>query len=103
MAEPRTRIVRIFVDGRVQGVGYRAFFVREAARLGFDGWVRNRLDGRVEAVVSGPGAAIDALLAAARRGPIYARVEAVHAEDADAAALQEGGGGAPGFSVAPTV
>jgi len=96
------RILRILVAGRVQGVGYRAYFAREAERLALDGWVRNRLDGRVEAVVAGPPAAIETLLAAARRGPAHARVETLHAEEAGPGDLREGGA-SQGFAVAPTV
>ena len=44
---PDRRTVRLFITGRVQGVGYRIWCVREAGRLGLDGWVRNRRDGSV--------------------------------------------------------
>ena len=44
------RTVRLFVAGRVQGVGFRAFLIREANALGLDGWARNRADGSVEAL-----------------------------------------------------
>lgn len=47
------KIVRFFVAGRVQGVGFRAFLVREAKGLCLDGWARNRADGSVEALVAG--------------------------------------------------
>jgi len=70
-----TRQVRIF--GRVQGVGYREALRREALARGVAGWVRNRSDGTVEAVLQGPAAAVEALLAWARRGPPAARVERV--------------------------
>ena len=64
----------VIVQGFVQGVGYRAFALREARRLGIAGWVRNRADGTVEAVVSGSPDAVEAMLAALRRGPPGARV-----------------------------
>lgn len=99
MSEEARRVIRIFVAGDVQGVGYRAFLAREAARLALDGWVRNRLDGRVEAVAAGPPEAVEAFIAAARRGPFAARVDALRQEEAD---LAEAGDG-QGFSVAPTV
>ncbi|WP_043337638.1 acylphosphatase [Belnapia moabensis] len=65
------------IEGRVQGVGYRAWMVREARRLGLSGWVRNCLDGSVEAVIAGPEPAVQALLTACRRGPIAARVDRI--------------------------
>lgn len=70
-----TMLVRI--GGRVQGVGFRDAMVREAERSGVTGWVRNRADGEVEALLQGNPAAIDAVLAWARHGPPAARVERV--------------------------
>ena len=93
-------IFRIFVDGRVQGVGFRAFVAREAARRNLSGWVRNRRDGSVEAVVAGAPAAIDEFAALVRRGPPVARVDAFRQQPADEAALQEYGG-TNSFDVAP--
>lgn len=69
--------VHVVVSGRVQGVGYRAFFEREAVALGLSGWVRNRRDGTVEAVICGEEEAVEAMLAACWRGPRLASVEAV--------------------------
>jgi len=71
---------RILIRGRVQGVGYRDWMVREAERLGVQGWVRNRLDGVVEALVAGDEAAVQALLSACRRGPTLARVDEIAEE-----------------------
>jgi len=65
---------RIVVAGRVQGVGFRDFARRAALRLGVAGWVRNRRDGAVEALIAGPAEAVEALLAELRRGPPGARV-----------------------------
>ena len=71
----QARLLRI--EGRVQGVGYRDWMVREAQRLGLDGWVRNLMGGGVEALVAGDEAAVQALLTLCRRGPLLARVDAI--------------------------
>jgi acylphosphatase len=81
------RIVRFQVAGRVQGVGFRAYLLREANAFGLVGWARNRADGSVEAVAAGPEAAVSALLEAARRGPSASRVDSFREEPADEAAL----------------
>lgn len=69
------RLLRI--TGRVQGVGYREAMRREADARGVTGWVRNRADGGVEALVQGDPAAVDALIAWARIGPPVALVHEV--------------------------
>jgi acylphosphatase len=71
------RTLHLHVEGRVQGVGYRASLMNEALRHGLRGWVRNRRDGSVEAVLHGPVAACDAVAAWARRGPPAAHVTRV--------------------------
>ena len=71
------RAVRCRITGRVQRVGYRAWTAREAAARGLGGWVRNQGDGSVEAVFAGPAEAVEAMLAACRRGPAWARVDGV--------------------------
>jgi acylphosphatase len=65
---------QIMVSGRVQGVGYRAFAARVAAKNGLVGGVRNREDGRVEVEVEGPKAVIETVLHELRAGPPAARV-----------------------------
>jgi acylphosphatase len=77
------RARHVLIAGRVQGVGYRDWMEREAVRLGVQGWVRNRADGRVEALVHGDEAAVQALLSACRRGPMLARVTEIIEEFAD--------------------
>ena len=86
---------RLRIRGVVQGVGYRAGFARQAQRLGLSGWVRNRLDGSVEALVAGDAVALEQILDWARRGPPAARVNEVEVAEADDAA-------AGGFEVRPT-
>ncbi|MDO9503126.1 acylphosphatase [Falsiroseomonas sp.] len=65
------------ISGRVQGVGYRDWLVRQAVRRGLRGWVRNRPDRSVQALVAGDAAAVQAMIAACRRGPLLARVTAI--------------------------
>jgi len=88
------RLLRI--EGRVQGVGYREWMAKEAARLGVHGWVRNRPDGSVQALLAGEDAAVQALLTAARRGPLMARVDRIEeklAEDPSEPGFQRLPGG----------
>jgi acylphosphatase len=68
------RAVHLRVIGRVQGVGYRAWALETAARLGLRGWVRNRRDGSVEALVIGAEDEVGAMIEACREGPFAARV-----------------------------
>jgi acylphosphatase len=69
------------ISGSVQGVGFRYSMAEEARRLGVTGWVRNRRDGTVEAIVDGAEAAIDAILIWSRRGPRGASVTDVQVEE----------------------
>jgi acylphosphatase len=75
-------IVRLRITGRVQGVGYRFWLNREARRHGLTGWVRNRSDGSVEALLKGEDAAVEAAIAACSRGPRMAAVDRVERSDA---------------------
>jgi len=86
----------LVVRGRVQGVGYRYAMVEAATAFHVAGWVRNRRDGSVEALVQGDAAAVDALIAWCRRGP-----PASHVEDV-AVAPAEIESGAADFSHRPT-
>jgi len=69
--------VRVRIAGHVQGVGFRAWTLREARALGLRGWVRNRPDGSVAAMISGPPEAVAAMLRRFREGPPGARVAAI--------------------------
>ncbi|MCC4252720.1 MAG: acylphosphatase [Pseudomonadota bacterium] len=76
------RIARhLTITGKVQGVWFRAWTVETAQSLGLTGWVRNRTDGSVEAIVEGDESAVDQFLALAQDGPAAARVAAVETED----------------------
>jgi acylphosphatase len=68
---------RLVIRGRVQGVGYRYAMVDAAMASGVTGWVRNRRDGSVEALVQGEPAAIESIVAWCRRGPSTSRVSAI--------------------------
>ena len=89
------RITRhLAITGRVQGVGYRFYMQRKARELGIAGWVRNRRDGSVEAVVHGEAEAVEAMVAWTRRGPASAVVAEVR--------VSEGSGDYSGFETLPT-
>lgn len=93
---------QVIVTGRVQGVGYRAWVDHRARAHGLEGWVRNRRDGSVEALFSGPADVVSEMVAQCRRGPSSSRVESVQDEAAspDALNLRRAG---ERFSVLPTV
>ena len=71
------------ITGRVQGVGFRDFMLRTAGELGVTGWVRNRRDGSVEAVVAGTPERVQAMVERAQRGPRSALVAKVDVSEAD--------------------
>ena len=72
---------RFVVHGRVQGVGYRWFVARQAARFGVAGFAQNLADGTVEVVAQGDESAVQSLADALRRGPTMARVSRVENTD----------------------
>ena len=72
----------VLIRGRVQGVGYRAWTEYTALTHRLTGWVRNRRDGRVEAVFIGPEEAVRAMIEACRQGPTSADVEVVDHREA---------------------
>jgi acylphosphatase len=88
-------IVRLLIRGRVQGVGFRYALADEARLRKLRGWVRNRSDGCVEAIVAGPAADVDAIVLWSRRGPASAQVTEIAIEVAEGEFAM--------FEVAPTV
>ena len=74
---------RLIIRGRVQGVGFRVWMVEKARELGVSGWVRNRIDGSIEALVAGDTAAVEELLRLCRRGPRMAEVVSIEEDLAD--------------------
>lgn len=83
MSDDEITTMRLIIVGRVQGVGFRAFAMREAQALGLKGWVRNRSDGSVEAVASGSDQAIKDFVGKCTRGPAAARVTHIDLERVD--------------------
>jgi acylphosphatase len=83
MPDPDPTVItrRIVIHGRVQGVGFRWSLMERAGELRLEGWVRNRADGSVEALLSGPAEGVDALTAWAHRGPPHARVARITWQD----------------------
>lgn len=90
-----TRAVHLAITGRVHGVGYRAWLAEQATRHGLAGWVRNRPDGSVEAVLSGEVGAIDTMTAQCQAGPTAARVSDVVSEAYEGEPIT-------GFTILPT-
>ena len=86
MAEPDSELthLRLRIEGFVQAVGYRNFVIAEATRLGVDGWIRNRTDGTVEALLSGPNSVVETLVGLCMRGPPGSRVSNVEMHKAEA-------------------
>ena len=90
------KALRAVIEGRVQGVWFRAWTCEQAVARGLDGWVRNRADGTVEALFAGPAEAVDDMIALCREGPPAARGTSVTTEPAEDP-------GAAGFRQMPTV
>jgi acylphosphatase len=86
--EPTT--LRLRIEGFVQAVGYRNFMIAEATALGLDGWVRNRADGSVEALVSGPQKVVEQLVQRAMHGHAPSRVKSVDIHNEEKTAVEKG-------------
>jgi acylphosphatase len=71
----------VYISGRVQGVGFRAFTAKTAQKMNLTGWVKNLSDGRVEAVFSGQQEDVEEILEAVHKGPSFARVDDVEVID----------------------
>ena len=87
----------LLISGLVQGVGYRASFEAQAGALQLSGWVRNRADGSVEAVVHGAPENVEKIIAWSKRGPSSARVKDVAVSDINDPSITDGW-----FEVRPT-
>ena len=87
--------VRVVVSGRVQGVWFRGWMEDQARRRRLDGWVRNRRDGRVEALFQGEDAKVDEMVELCWRGPPFAQVHEVET-------FREEEFAGPGFLVRPS-
>lgn len=90
------RSLHLEIFGRVQGVGFRWWTKQKAEALGLSGWVRNRADGSVEAVISGPSATVGKMLEKCGKGPPFARVDDIRSNPCDAPQN-------PGFETLPTI
>jgi acylphosphatase len=93
--DAKIAVVHLRIEGRVQGVGYRDWLTRQARANGLRGWVRNRLDGSVEALLIGETTSVEAVIAGCGRGSRMAAVTAVRrSPDSD--------DGSSGFRQMPT-
>jgi acylphosphatase len=77
MPESNIQRISVFIQGRVQGVGFRYFVSDQASRLGLVGWTRNRLDRSVEVIAEGDTRALEQFLAELQRGPRASEVTLV--------------------------
>lgn len=96
MSEPETVQLHVFIKGLVQGVGFRAFVLDKALRLGLTGWVRNRWNGSVEVLAEGSRPGLEALLTSLREGPPHAHVRE------SSPTWQAAQGGFEGFTIRST-
>jgi acylphosphatase len=83
MADDDITSLRLRIEGFVQAVGFRHFAIEKARELALDGWIRNRSDGTVEALVSGSTKSVEAFVAACTRGPAGSRVKSIDLHNAE--------------------
>jgi len=88
-AQNSLHVRHYLISGRVQGVGYRRFAEKQSRQLKLGGWVRNLADGRVELVAEGEPPSLEALEAALRRGPLWASVHDLRAQEIPAQAARD--------------
>ena len=91
------RQIRLIIEGRVQGVGYRVSFAEQAEKLGLAGWVRNRRDGTVEALVHGETGDVERIIQWSKVGPPEAKVTNLIIEQSTESVVSEGQ-----FKILPT-
>ncbi|HRF10138.1 MAG TPA: acylphosphatase [Xanthobacteraceae bacterium] len=96
------KLVHLLINGNVQGVGYRAFVASQAEALELEGWVRNRQDGSVEAVLGGDAEDIEEMIDSCRKGPAACSVSDIVQSDTNEDMLALRGDGRK-FSLLPTL
>ena len=80
MSDGTSHRLHAIIHGRVQGVGYRAFAIRSAQKIGLTGWVRNRYNGTVETVAEGDRTQLENYLKVLQRGPVSSNVTKIDEE-----------------------
>ena len=96
------KLLHLLINGKVQGVGYRAFFEDKAVALDVEGWVRNRKNGAVEAVVAGEAQNVDRLIDTCWKGPPACRVETIEPSETNEEMLSNRPKGKK-FTMLPTI
>ena len=77
------KTIKIIVYGIVQGVGFRMFILNEAKKIGVKGYVKNNPDGTVEIIAQGTSEQLEMIIDAAKKGPLYSRVDKINIDDID--------------------
>ncbi len=75
-----TKALQLYIEGRVQGVGYRQWMLSLAQQIGVCGWVRNMVNGQVQALLVGTDVQLAQLVEQCRRGPALAKVLRVNSQ-----------------------